>query len=165
VKKNTFWMLVLLSVIAVILAHSSARSYKLMYSGRASAFIDFLMIMLFVSWVAWSSSRIKSKSKMAFFLLPCYLIVMWFLWLMLWIPVDYLMAICSSVQASYSAFTYRFVAMYALSAATMALALPGIWWWRKRDSRKTFYVPLFMAHVVFSVFIGLLAFGIPPTYR
>lgn len=163
-KKNIFWVFVL-SVLAVILAHSSAGSYDLMHSGRASVFIDFLMIMLFVSWVAWSSSRIKSKSKMAFFFLPCYLILMWLLWLMIWVPVDRLMASCCSVLASYSAFTYRFIAMYALSAGIMAFALPGVWWWEKGNLRKTFYVPLFMAHVVFSVFIGLLVFGIPPTYR
>jgi hypothetical protein len=164
VKNNAFWMLVL-SVLAVILAHSSAGSYDLMYSERASVFVDLLMIMLFVSWVAWSSSHIKSKSKMAFFLLPCYLILMWLLWLMIWVPVDRLMVSCCSALASYSAFTYRFIAMYALSAGIMALALPGIWWWRTDCSKKSFYVPLFVLHVMFSVFIGLLAFGVSPTYR
>lgn len=163
-KNNVFWVLAL-SALAVVLAHGSAGSYDLMYSGRASTLVDFLMVMFFVSWIAWSSSRIKSKSKIIFLVLPCYLILMWFLWLVMWIPVDRLMADCCSRLASYSAFTYRFVAMYALSAGIVALALPGVWWWQAVGSKKTFYMPVLVVHVVLSFFIGLLAFGIPPTYR
>lgn len=155
----------MLSALAVVLAHSSAGAFAFMQSRLASVFIDFLMVALFVLWIVWSSSHIKSTSRAAFFLLPCYLILMWFLWLMVWVPVDRLAAICCSDLAFYNAFSYRFVAMYALSAGVVALALPGVWWWRTDCSRKTFYVPSFMAHVVVSIFIALLAFGISPTYR
>jgi hypothetical protein len=163
-KKNIFWG-IMLSTLAVVLAHGSAGASGFTYSRLVSVFIDFLMVTLFVLWIICSSSHMKSTSRVAFFLLPCYLILMWLLWLMIWIPVDKLAGNCCSELAIYSAFSYRFVAMYALSAGVVALALPGIWWWRKGSSRGIFYMPLFMVHVVVSIFIALLAFGVSPTYR